>query len=107
MPSPPASNSPTNEEINFYYSHMSFYFLNFLKANDKLIYLKGRNLFERVKFVFGEYKQIELQIDNQSLPFEFFDLDIPGSMTHDLKFTVILLIGFVLIIIAYKYNLIE
>jgi len=69
---------------------VSYFYLNLIKNENKKKFYLTNNLYERTEWINEQYANAVKHIGNQSLAFNFFDLQIAGQPKDSLKFTLIL-----------------
>lgn len=86
---------------------ITFYYLNLLKSEAKQTYYLSSNIKERVDFIYEQFLNAEKFEGNQSLAFEFYEINVSGKPKDHLKFTIIFFVLIFLFCLAYKYKYIK
>jgi len=86
---------------------LSFYFLNVIKNKEKEKFYTNKSLKERINWIYNEYEKAAKHAENPSLVINFFDLDIAGVPKDHMMSTLLILIGCLILFIAYKYQIIK
>jgi hypothetical protein len=98
------SSRPTVLTIS-YLEPFSLYYLNLIRKEDKKRFYLTKNIIERVDWIFSQYNEILQFIGNQSLHYQFFDLDV--AVQPNSKFTFYLFFAILLFCLGYKYGFLK
>lgn len=100
-PSLPGSSNNTVSQLE----PISLYFLNLIKSEDKKRFYESSNIIERVDFIYDKFTQAYSHIGNQSLPVNFYDLQIAGLPKNQLKYTIILFLFISIFCLLVKFKI--
>lgn len=86
---------------------MSFFYLNLIKSDEKSKFYNSKNIIERVNWILSKFEEGVNHSQNRSLAIVFYDLNPDNSSIPSIKYSLLLLIIFLLIILGFKYRIIK